>query len=119
MHKSKLITFVLVGMSLSIAGCASDDHPPKAKPITAAQSAIEEARANADYRLYAFKGRRMTIPGLSNEQMVQAKNICGTKLMEGTGDVLKTKQDREKRKLKYKFASEYNQLMFEICMNQT
>jgi len=103
-------------LSATLSGCYTTETNGSSTNLPEPQNAVEEARSNNDYRLYAFKGRRMTVPGLTPEQQQKAQEMCGTKLMEGTGDVIKTPEDREQRKTKLKFATEYNRLMFTSCI---
>lgn len=76
---------------------------------------IQQAIVDNDYRLYGFQGRRMTLPGISPEQTDDVAKRCGYKLMEGTGDVLKSEQQREQRRKKLEYATLYNQKMLLLC----
>ena len=78
--------------------------------------ALKEAKENKDYRLYSFAGRRLIIPGFENRQPDIVKSRCGTKILKGTSDVLKTSEDRIKRKAQYQFASNYNLEVYSLCI---
>ena len=76
---------------------------------------IQQAIGENDYRLYGFKGRRITLPGISPEQTDEVANQCGYKLMDGTGDVIKSERQREQRRNKLAYATMYNQQMVLLC----
>ena len=116
MNRLTISSILMLIVGFTLAGCASKARDTSKTMAT--ENAVQQAIVNADFRLYAFKGRRTTIPGLTPEQITQAQKTCGTKFMEGTGDVLKTRADREQRRLKFQFASEYNRLMFQACLSR-
>lgn len=77
---------------------------------------LKQAKAAQDFRLYATKGRRIIIPGLTKSQLIQAKESCGLKYIVDSGDVLRSTADKEKYLSSYKFAIAYNKTMFIYCM---
>lgn len=76
---------------------------------------LQQAINNKDYRLYGFQGRRMTLPGIPPEQTNEAAEQCGYKLMSGTGDVVKSEQQRQQRNEKFAYATLYNKKMRLLC----
>jgi len=78
---------------------------------------LDKAKAANDFRLYAAKGRRIIIPGLVETQFSKAKKYCGIQYIAGMGDVIRKAEDKEKYRIKYMYASEYNKAMYVYCMN--
>lgn len=104
-------------------GCLSDDGNKEqliSEEITNSVSQeIIKAEALSDYRLYVTMGRRSVIPGFPNKNFASLKSNCGVKLLSGSGDVLKSREQQKKRMLKYQFAVEYNLRMYDICLQKT
>ena len=111
------LTIVLTTL---LAACASNSPDTLATETLQQriQREFHQALAAKDYRLYAFSGRRVILPGLSAEQMRLGQAQCGTKFMPGSGDVLSNEQQKTERRDKFNFASGYNQLMLEFCLAQ-
>ncbi|NQY65422.1 MAG: hypothetical protein HRT38_17230 [Alteromonadaceae bacterium] len=82
------------------------------------ENALKQAKLQQDYRLFALKGRRVTLPGIENKQMENAKLACGIKYLKNTGDVLENEQDRERRRLDFQFAEEFNQIVYPLCLKE-
>jgi hypothetical protein len=114
MHK------LMPALTLLVAACSSNNpaNDPDSNPTLDTRISTEVALAitKHDYRLIAFTGRRITIPGLSPENMKSAQNICGTKFMADTGDVIRSEQERMARKYKYEFAAGYNRQIYRLCI---
>jgi len=113
---------ILLLMPLLLAACSNlspampeDDESALALKI---ENEIAQAKMDKDFRLYAFSGRRVTIPGLSREEADRAKTRCGTKFMPDSGDVIRTEQQRLERRAKFDFASGYNRQMYRLCLGQ-
>lgn len=77
---------------------------------------LQQAIKDKDYRLYGFQGRRITLPGVGSERTKEASEQCGYKLMSGTGDVIKSEQQRHQRSKKLDYAALYNQKMLLFCI---
>lgn len=92
--------------------------PTKNENLTLAslvEQEVQQAIGDKDYRLYGFQGRRLTLPGIGPEQTDEIAKQCGYKLMEGTGDVIKSELQREQRRKKLEYATLYNQQMLSLC----
>jgi len=76
---------------------------------------VHQARKNNDFRLYGTSGRNITVPGVNSEERSYAIELCGIKFMEGTGDVIKTPEQRQKRKEKVAYMKSYNQRIYVLC----
>lgn len=112
-----LITLTILFMSTVLSGCNHTDGSdsnidPTESKVTAA---VKEAQLLGDLRLYATTGRRATLPGISQEESEQAKTLCGLQYMAGTGDVISTTEQREKRKDLIDFMTAYNRVIFDMC----
>ncbi|NQY35654.1 MAG: hypothetical protein HRT37_11905 [Alteromonadaceae bacterium] len=112
--------FNLLVSVLLISGCTVKDYNDENKLDLSGKDrleiAIKQAKLQYDYRLFALKGRRTTLPGIENSQMENAKLACGIKYLKGTGDVLKNDKDREKRRLNFQFAEVFNQIIYPLCL---
>ncbi|MCF2857607.1 hypothetical protein L1286_09005 [Pseudoalteromonas sp. SMS1] len=76
---------------------------------------VEKALENRDYRLFLTQGRRPVSPGLEHIPIEKLKAHCGTKFLAGTGDVLKSAEEKKARVEKYNFAKAYNRKMYALC----
>ena len=114
-----------LALTLCLTGCATtmaaDDHKQKSEQALSPEvrEAIVAATKAQDFRLYAFAGRKVTLPGLDPEEAKQAEQRCGKKFLPNTSDVLRTEADRVKRRGQYDFASQYNRHMYQLCLNQS
>jgi len=80
------------------------------------QSETLAAAKNAqDYRLLITTTRGMNIPGILAKDVDAAIDKCGTKYQPGTGDVIRSEQDRITRKALVTFMAYYNQQMWAQC----
>jgi hypothetical protein len=79
--------------------------------------AINAAKKNKDHRLMYTLGRNPVIPGFETEDFTNLKKLCGVKAQSGTGDVLKSASDKQKRRIKYQFSKQYNIKMYDLCQN--
>lgn len=77
--------------------------------------AIEKSITQGDFRLYNTQGRRIVVPGFETFSLSKLQQMCGIKPLAGTGDVLKSEEERLKRKAKYQFAKSYNQKIYKLC----
>ena len=80
--------------------------------------ALAEARDAGDYRLWITGGRRQVMPGIDPALFAEAKALCGIKLIEGSGDVMGDKAQRQQRQAAIAFASDYNARMLILCREQ-
>jgi len=81
--------------------------------------AIALAKSTHDFRLFATKGRRFTIPGIETKQISTVKKLCGVKFLADSGDVLKNEQDRADRRVNYQFALKFNQVVYTYCLKNS
>lgn len=130
MHKQYAILLVL--SVLFISGCNDDNASAEPKAIEPTQSpqvskkvtvlkdkvtiAIDQALANADFRLLHSKGRRIVVPGLESVELSLLKSQCGLKPMPESSDVIKTAEQRQQQKNQYAFAKQFNQAIYSKCL---
>jgi hypothetical protein len=114
----------LLGLSLlMLVACGSSvvnnaQHEPEQNELlTQIKKAINKAQENHDYRLMYTLGRNPVIPGFESKKFAQLKIQCGVKPIVGTGDVVKTPKDKQARRLKYQFAVQYNNTIYELCQS--
>jgi len=104
---------------LILSACGSDiSQSPQTKEadlLPNVAQAINEAKANKDFRLMYTLGRNPAIPGFESESFSALKKQCGIKPIHGTGDVIKGPSDKQERRIKYQFAKEYNTNIYNIC----
>ncbi|WP_299796433.1 hypothetical protein [uncultured Shewanella sp.] len=105
----------LLLMATQLSGCNLSEEADDASTESRVERAVEEARLLGDLRLFATTGRRATLPGIAQEEVEQAKALCGVQYMAGTGDLISTTEQREKRKQLIDFMTAYNRVIFEIC----
>ena len=113
-----LVFILMLGCSACSAPKAVETERYEANLTERVAREVQMADELRDYRLYAFSGRRITLPGLSQDDSEIAKVKCGTKFMPGSGDVLKTAAQRAERRAKFDFAARFNQLVYKLCLNQ-
>lgn len=95
----------------------SHDHPlswtVNAEPKSDAQQAI----VNKDFRLLAFAGRAISIPGIDFAEypLEHLQQQCGYRLLKGTGDVLRIGEQSALRTKTHDYAVIYNQYMLAAC----
>lgn len=85
------------------------------QPMDKVSKAIQQATAEGDLRFYATQLRGTTYPGLDSKEHIALIEKCGHKFMPGTGDVLKSDEDRQRLKENIAFAEAYNRQLLEIC----
>ncbi len=98
---------------------ATVQEEPVALKLNRVEQAVSDAKSNKDYRLYGLAGRRIILPGLENKNVKDIKKRCGIRILSGSGDVLKSKQDREKRRLNYQFAVKVNEQIYALCLKNS
>lgn len=94
-----------------LSACSMTNNEHK----TEAERAVQEAITKSDLRFLATQGRRTTFPGLDETADKVLIDHCGYRFLEGTGDVIKSAEDKVLRKEKVVYASEYNQLIKQHC----
>jgi hypothetical protein len=114
----------LLGLSLlMLVACGSgiahdaDNEPKQNESSAQIKEAINKAQERHDYRLMYTLGRNPVIPGFESKKFAQLKIQCGVKPIVGTGDVVKTPKDKQARRLKYQFAVQYNNTIYELCQS--
>ncbi len=132
MQKNKLATMLRSFIYLSVInlfiGCShgqeqdaqqsllpSIDEQHETKSANKVDQAIELAIANQDFRLYVTSGRRVTFPGINNDELDHVKDRCGVKYLSNTGDVITSEQQRAERKSTIDFMARYNKKMLLLC----
>jgi len=118
--KKYIIASICASVSALVA-CSNNDvsqsnQQETQKPLNKVMQAIEMATSHSDYRLYMTQGRNLTIPGFENAHFEEIKSVCGLKSMKGTGDVFKSDEAKQQRRLKYQFAKQFNEIMYPLCL---
>ncbi len=90
------------------------ENIPQQKLVDAVKNAI----AKGDYRLYATTGRSTTFPGINAIYFKEVSTLCGKKFMSGTGDVIRSPEQRVERKKRLDYMGTFNQQMIIICRKQ-
>lgn len=114
---------------LSLLGCASTELPKSDDEKQALESLswVEHARPEVlarqalqrqDYRLMSFAMRGLISPGVSPVLEEEYQALCGTKVMPGTGDVIRGQLHRQWRNKAREIASEYNQVILAACLSK-
>ena len=131
MNCQVFISPTVVGIVLSVvfaAGCstvpgaqqpaevveAKPLHPLVWVEIAEVNKDIQRAAAKSDYRLLAFSGRRVTIPGVESTEKDSAQRLCGVDYLRGGGAV-DTDADRILLNKAFDYAFEYNREMLKHC----
>ena len=76
---------------------------------------IKSAEESGDKRFLATSGRRVTFPGISEEEEYKVKLCGGYRFMEETGDVISNEKQRENRKQTIEIMAEFNRYMLKHC----
>lgn len=99
------------------ARAIDSQHPlawvQSADPQLDAQQAIKDG----DYRLLAFAGRVISMPGidLAIYSLAELKQRCGYRVIRGTGDVVHSQKELPLRSQMHNYAVIYNQHMVNRC----
>ncbi|MFT6897421.1 MAG: hypothetical protein ACJA13_001827 [Paraglaciecola sp.] len=102
------------------AQAINDEHPlawvQSADPQLDAQHAIK----NHDWRLLAFAGRAISMPGidLAIYPLTELQQRCGYRVIKGTGDVVTSQNELPLRSKVHDYAVVYNQQMLAQCYAQ-
>lgn len=114
----KLLSLTLLTV-LILTACGSDvsQGSQSVQMVSSAKvtQAVNEAKENKDHRLMYTLGRNPVIPGFESNNFTELKKQCGIKPIHGTGDVIKSESDKQKRRIKYQFAKEYNSNIYKAC----
>ena len=78
---------------------------------------IEQAVERNDYRLLALASRRLVFPGLEQEDTAKLKKMCGVRYVDNSTDIIKSTEDKQKRRDAYALAKSFNQAMLKHCLN--
>ncbi len=132
LHSTVFLTVIVWGAAM--IGCSNSasnmfdmepevggvTEPQTLHPLAWVESAVVKkdiARAvnKKDFRLLAFGGRQMTIPGIDDTQLSTAEKICGFRVLAATGDALESKRDQLLRSKVLRYATEYNSAMLAFC----
>ncbi len=83
---------------------------------------IENAVAHKDYRLLAFDGLRITVPGIALEEVKSAQHLCGVELLyeikaPKQQDTEQTINERDQQLMNkaLDYVYKYNREMLELC----
>ncbi len=75
----------------------------------------QQAIARGDYRLLIFTGRGVTVAGIPAAAEADARQRCGIKYLDGSGDVVRSDRGLQLRKLAHAYSEQYNSKVFEAC----
>ena len=81
----------------------------------------EDARAAidaGDLRLLGFATRVTSVPGVAATDRQAAMDACGVRLLEGFGDVIRSKEELLARRQASKYAVKYNRVILEQCLKK-
>lgn len=112
------LTLFLLGCNEAVQPIVQEQNVSQKTQGTADQQVIDDitnAVAEKDFRLYVTSGRRVVIVGIDAKQHQFVQQKCGTKPHSNTGDVLRSAEDKAKRKQLNKYLTAYNQKMLGIC----
>ena len=86
-----------------------------ADPVADANLAI----ANQNFTLLAFTNRGLRLPGVDEQDynLDKVSEICGVKVVKGTGDSLEPGSDLTRRKKLRAYATDYNEVAFKACQS--
>ncbi|AOT11056.1 hypothetical protein [Pseudoalteromonas luteoviolacea] len=110
-----LFCCLAVGCVNDYAQRQTDSSDPVRDNTTKVSQAVASALRDKDYRLFATTGRRPVFPGLEKLAFSMLKAKCGVKYLSGSGDVLKSEQDKQQRLERYEYAKAYNIEMYAKC----
>lgn len=81
-------------------------------PETDARAAIEQD----DLRLLGFAARVTALPGVAAAEREAALAVCGVRLLEGFGDVIRSDAELAAMQQASAYAKRYNTVMLEACL---
>lgn len=86
-----------------------------ADPVADANLAI----ASQNFTLLAFTNRGLRLPGVNEQEyhLKSVREICGVKIIKGTGDSLEPGSDLTRRKKLRAYATKYNEIAFKACQS--
>ena len=95
----------------------SNEHPLSWVIDADPQFDAQQAIVNSDFRLLAFSGRAVSIPGvdLSKQPLEVLKRHCGYRTLKGTGDILRVGEQTSLRSKAHDYAVIYNQHILTEC----
>ncbi|MCJ8320543.1 MAG: hypothetical protein MJK12_12970 [Colwellia sp.] len=100
-------------------GCSNaQEEPNEFTPLGIVEQDAKSAVNKKDFRLYATSGRRITFPGIDNNEYIFVEEVCGKKYFPQTGDVINSEQQRKQRKMNINYMEVYNKKMLVVCRNQ-
>jgi hypothetical protein len=117
----KLICLLLLSV---FVGCTTTDEPTSLTGELAAFNWLQQADsgkdaeaaiAKQDYRLLAINLRGVVLPGIAPDQLAQVKQQCKYRFLDGMGDVLTSKEQRQWWKKGKAYAEAYNKIMVGHC----
>ena len=97
---------ILLIITLVLSGCASANQ---------ANEDAERAINNNDFRLYKLPVRGGVILGVSVSERSRAEILCGTRILEGAGDVIRNDEELQKHREITNYAEEYTQIVYTAC----
>lgn len=98
--------FIIVTLLFVLSGCSPNQ-------LIAEEST--QRVENVDYRLYQVPVRGNVIPGIEIDERESAAALCGTRVLEGVGDVVRNDEELKERKLITEWAADYNKKMYKHC----
>lgn len=109
-----LLAGCLVGCAYTAQPMESSAHKTSQREMT---KQIELAVEKNDYRLLALASRRLVFPGLEQEDTAKLKKMCGVRYVDKSPDIIKSIEEKQKRRDAYAFAKSFNQAMLKHCLN--
>jgi hypothetical protein len=99
------------------AQAINDEHPLAWVQNADPQLDVQQAIKNHDWRLLAFAGRAISLPGidLAVYPLAELQQRCGYLIIKGTGDVVTSPRELPLRSKMHDYALVYNQKMLTLC----
>lgn len=110
------VQFVMC-MTIFNGGCATEKNTVVTTETPLLQ-AIQNAKEEADYRLYSMGGRVPAFPGTDFKRYDELLEQCGLKVIDNGGDTLTSESQMQSHDKAYQFAVQYNQKMVPLCLQQ-
>ncbi|MDH5613166.1 MAG: hypothetical protein OEY66_12010 [Gammaproteobacteria bacterium] len=98
---------------------AMDAHAARLAKQYENRNPEEDARAalaEGDFHLLGFATRATSIPGIAAADWEAVMNNCGVRLMEGFGDVVRSKAELSAARLASSYAKRYNAVVRAECL---
>ena len=116
----KKIIIILFAAVFSSQVFAMSHSPEPYTPPTWHENANAEddaafAVAHKDFRLLAYAARNTVVPGVDQNEKAMLSKICGLRMIEGFGDVVRSQAQLQAMKTMHDYAMRYNKIISTQC----